>query len=200
MLVLAIDASLSSTGFAVIRNDFTLIEFGKLTTKKMAVTKKKKAEGADKPKKKVKVKKTIDERVAEQIDEDNRIFYIASNIMELFDRYEISAVTMEGQFAYVNIKTALQLSRLRGALTMSCKLKGSELEYPEPSVIRENLMGNGDASKEEVAAYIQEMYKDHEGVQALGPFNDKPNKGKNSDIYDAIADGVAYWKAKKVKL
>lgn len=194
MVVLALDASLSSTGYALVRNDLALLEFGKLTTKKQVVKKKKEEPST---KKKAKPRKTIEERTAEQVDEDNRIFYIASNIMELFDKYEIDAVTMEGQFSYQNVRTALQLSRLRGALMMACKLKGVELEYPEPSVIRENLMGKGDASKEEVAEYIMELYKDNENVRALGPFNDKPNKGKNSDIYDAIADGVAYFKAKK---
>lgn len=194
MMVLALDASLSSTGFAVVRNDFALFEFGKITTKKQVVKKKKEETTT---KKKAKPRKTLEERIAEQVDEDNRIFYISSNIMELFDKYKIDAVTMEGQFAYQNVKTALQLSRLRGALMMACKLKGVSLEYPEPSVIREQLMGNGDATKEEVADYIIEMYKDNENVKALGPFNDKQNKGKNSDIYDAIADGVAYFKAKK---
>lgn len=197
MVVLALDASLSSTGFAVVRNDLALLEFGKLTTKKLTTPKKKVVE-VDKGKKKAKIKKTKEERFADQVDEDNRIFYIASNIMELFDKYEIHAVTMEGQFAYVNIKTALQLSRLRGALTMACKLKGAIVEYPEPSVIREDLMGNGSASKEEVAAYIIDMYKDDMNVINLGEFNDRTCKDKNSDIYDAIADGVAYWKAKKV--
>jgi Holliday junction resolvasome RuvABC endonuclease subunit len=95
-----------------------------------------------------------------------------------------------------NVKTALQLSRLRGALMMVSRIKGVELEYPEPSVIRERLMDKGDATKEEVAAYIQELYSDNENVQQLGPFNDNNNKDKNSDIYDAISIGVAYFRKK----
>jgi crossover junction endodeoxyribonuclease RuvC len=195
MVVLALDASLSSTGFAVVRNDMALLEFGKLATKKKTVKKKKNKDEIN-TKKKAKPRKTEEEKIAEQLDEDNRIFFIASNIMELFDKYNIDAVSMESQFLMKNVKTALQLSRLRGALMMVSRIKGVELEYPEPSVIRERLMDKGDATKEEVAAYIQELYSDNENVQQLGPFNDNNNKDKNSDIYDAISIGVAYFRKK----
>lgn len=171
-MVLGLDASISSTGFAVVDSDNTLLEFGKLVTKK-------------------------DKLVNANLDDDRRIFYIASNIGDLFRKYKIDEVSMENQFLGKNAKTAMQLSRLRGALMMVCKLNGVDLEYPTPSEIRFNLMGNGSASKEEVADYIKVIYLDDERVQALGEFNDRPNKAKNSDIFDAISIGLAHNKSVK---
>lgn len=172
-MILGLDASISSTGWAVVDSDNTLIDFGKLVTKK---------------------DKTIDEN----LDNDRRIFYIASNIGELFKKYNITDIWMENQFLGKNAKTALQLSRLRGALMMVCKLNGIDLEYPAPTEIRMHLMDNGAATKEEVCDYIRlVVYPDDERVQALGELNDKPNKSKNSDIYDAIATALAH--NKKVK-
>lgn len=171
-MVLALDASISSTGFAIVDFDNTLLEFGKITTKKS---------------------KNIDN----DMDNDNRIVIIANAISELFKKYTITEVSMENQFVRNNIKTAMQLSRLRGALMMVCKLNGAVLSYPTPSQIRNNLMSNGSATKEEVAEYVRAFYLNDSRVQALGEFNDRQCKDKNSDIYDAISIALAHNKSAK---
>jgi Holliday junction resolvasome RuvABC endonuclease subunit len=173
-MILGLDASISSTGWAVVDSDNNLIDFGKLVTKK-------------------------DKKIDENLDNDRRIFYIASSIGELFRKYNITDISMESQFLGKNAKTALQLSRLRGALMMVCKLNGIDLDYDSPNEIRLNLMGKGNASKEEVCDYIRFIaYPDDERVQAMGELNDKSgHKDKNSDMYDAIATALAY--NKKVK-
>ena len=65
-----------------------------------------------------------------------------------------------------------------------------------PTEIRKILLNKGNAKKEEVAKKIQEIYKDNPNVN-LGEFNDKSNKKKNSDMYDAISIGVSYIRKKK---
>lgn len=171
-MVLALDASISSTGFAVVDYDNTLLDCGKITTKK-------------------------NKKVDNDIDDDNRIVIIANAISELFKKYNMKEVSMENQFVRNNIKTAMQLSRLRGALMMICKLNGATLYYPTPSQIRSDLMNNGSATKEEVAEYVRLFYINNSMVQALGEFNDRQCKDKNSDIYDAISIGLAYNKTVK---
>jgi crossover junction endodeoxyribonuclease RuvC len=167
-MVLGLDASISSTGWAIVDSDNNLIDFGKLTTKK-------------------------DKNINENLDNDRRIFYIASSIGDLLRKHNITDIWMENQYLGKNAKTALQLSRLRGALMMVCKLNSLDIEYPTPSEIRMHLMGNGSASKEEVADYIRfVVYPDDERVQAMGELNDRPNKNKNSDMYDAIATALAH--------
>lgn len=173
-MILALDASISSTGYAIVDYDNTLIDFGKLTTKK------------DK------------NATNSNLDDDRRIYYIASEIGKLFSKHTITAVSMEAQFLGKNVKTAMQLSRLRGALMMICKLNGIDIKYPTPGEIRVSLMGKGNATKEEVADYIRfTVYPDDIRIQNLGELNDKPNKAKNSDMYDAIAIGLAHNKVVK---
>lgn len=173
-MVLGIDASISSTGYAVIKNDKfnTAVEFGKLTTKK-------------------------NNKIDKNIDEDNRIFYITNELSKIIDRNNITVAVMESQFIGKNIKTGMQLSRLRGAIMYMIKSKGIEIEYLTPSEIRKTLLNDGSASKEDVAKYIREYYKDNQFVQELGEFNDKANKSKNSDIYDALSIGLAHNKTVK---
>lgn len=162
-MVLALDASISSTGYSVIKEDSReLMEFGKIVTNNKKNT------------------------------EDERIMIITLKIVELIKLYGVNKVIMESQFAGKNIKTSMQLSRLRGAIMFACKTNGCEIEYMTPGEIRKELMNNGSAKKEEVADFVREMFSEDKRVQALGEFNDRQCKAKNSDIYDAISIGVAF--------
>ena len=161
-MVLALDASISSTGYSIIRKDNSLFEFGKITTN------------------------------SKKQSEEERIFTIANDIKSMIEQHAIDTVVIEDQFLGRNAKTAMQLSRLRGAIIFVCKLCNAKLIYLMPSVIRKNLMNNGSASKEEVAEFIRNYYLHDLDVQALGEFNDRQCKAKNSDIYDAISIALAY--------
>ncbi|HBF6090135.1 TPA: crossover junction endodeoxyribonuclease RuvC, partial [Clostridioides difficile] len=66
------------------------------------------------------------------------------------------------------------------------KLNNIEIEYMYPVSIRKYLMNNGKAKKEKVAAYIRENIID------IGEYINRTCKAKTSDIYDAIALGIAY--------
>lgn len=160
-MILALDASISSTGYAVINVNTTLVEFDKITTKPKDA-------------------------------EDDRIFKIANKVKELIQSYNVTTVVMEAQFLGRNVKTAMQLSRLRGAIIFVCKLLNVELIHLTPCEIRKFLFDNGSASKEEVADFIKDYYLSDENVQALGEFNDRQCKAKNSDIYDAISIALAF--------
>ena len=170
-MVLALDASISSTGYAVMSNESGYVsDFGKITTKK-------------------------NNKVDANEDEDNRIFYITKMIKKIIEENPISVVIMEAQHFGKNAKTAMQLSILRGAIMYMIKSQGLQIIYMQPASIRKNLMDDGSASKEEVANYIRKYYEYDERIQEIGEFNDKQNKSKNSDIYDAISIGLAHIKA-----
>lgn len=160
-MILALDASISSTGYAVMSNSRNIVECDKITTKL-------------------------------KDGESNRIFKIASKVKSMIEQHGINKVILEDQFLRKNVKTAMQLSRLRGAIMFVCSLCNVELILLMPSEIRKELMGNGSASKEDVAHYIIDFYKDEEKVKSLGEFNDRQCKAKNSDIYDAISIALAY--------
>lgn len=160
--ILSIDASLSCTGYAVLES----LTKDVIDVNKIATTNK--------------------------VPEGERIFNITNNLLEVMDKYNITNVVMEDQFLGKNAKTAMQLSRLRGAIDFGVRMKSGVVEYIEPPLIKKIFTGKGNAGKDEVANKIIEVYKDNIYVQALGPFNDKANKSKNSDMYDAISIGSAY--------
>lgn len=161
-MILSLDASLSSTGYCVMKKESdTIIDMGKITTK---------------PKQ----------------EEQDRIFYTCSIVRELVVRYGITDVVIEAQFLQRNPKTTMQLSRLRGALDFVLMDLGCKIEHLGPSTVRKLMMNNGNAGKEEVAEYIQDKYREDEKVINLGEFCDRNCKAKNSDIFDAIAIALAF--------
>ena len=47
------------------------------------------------------------------------------------------------------------------------------------------------------AEEITKMYPNNKKLEIIGPYSDKQNKDKTSDIYDAISIGVAFAKSYK---
>ncbi len=62
--------------------------------------------------------------------------------------------------------------------------------HRQPKEIRKNFGLSGAAKKEEVAQEVLKYYPFLE--QQIGPYSDKNNKQKTSDIYDAISIGLSY--------
>lgn len=160
---LSIDASLSSTGWAVLdKATKEVIDLGRIcTTPKLA--------------------------------EDERVMTIVLALLEIRSQYSIEEVVMEDGYMYKNLKTGMQLCGLRGGITVAMKLAKAKIIKKQPSEIKLALLGEGkgNAGKEIVAQMVLDLYPNNIHVQNLGPFNDKSGKAKNSDMYDAIAIGVA---------
>ena len=154
-MILGIDPSLSSTGYAVLDEDRNLIDYGKLIS-------------------------------GPTMKEEDRICKITNNLKKIIEKYKIEKVVMESQFFSKNPKTAMQLSRLRGAITYMARMLECDLFYLTPAEARKLLISQGSAKKEDIAKYIRENIVD------LGEFIDAKCKDKNSDIYDSIAIGIAF--------
>ncbi|MCC0783502.1 crossover junction endodeoxyribonuclease RuvC [Clostridioides sp. ES-S-0108-01] len=156
-MVLALDVSMSSTGWAVINRNKEILKYGKIVTKK------------------------------DKFDtEDERMCHICNVIQELISTYNIQIVLVEDQFTSRNSKTILSLRKLLGAIMRTVKLNNIEIEYMYPVSIRKYLMNSGKSKKEEVANYLRKNIID------IGEYIDRTCKAKTSDIYDAIALGIAY--------
>jgi crossover junction endodeoxyribonuclease RuvC len=160
--ILSVDASLSSTGWAVIeKGSKDVIDLGRICTKSTT-------------------------------PEDDRIQYIIDTLLEIRDKYSIREAVLEDGYLGKNAKTAMQLSKLRGGIIFVLRTYDTSVVYMQPSIIRQIFVGKGNASKEEVAEAITNMYSNNIHVQALWPFSDKNNKSKNSDMYDAVSIGVSH--------
>lgn len=126
------------------------------------------------------------------IPEDDRIKNI---VLELFDIYNsddtIRDVVLEDGFANSkNFRAGLLLAKLRGAIITYFKISGVPVYTQEPTETRKNLGLKGNAKKEEVANKILELYPDL--IDRIGPYSDKSNKQKTSDMYDSVCIGIAH--------
>ena len=155
MKILALDPSLSSTGYTIIDSDKNILDVGKIIGN-------------------------------QKKSEEVRMYEIANAVRDLIEKWKVKKVVMESQFAFKNMKTVMQLSRLRGAIVYVCVPAEVEMFYLAPTEVRRFFMGKGTAKKKEVADHIRENYMD------LGEFDDSYKKKKNSDMYDSIAIGIAF--------
>lgn len=161
-VILAIDASLSSTGYAVFDKKGTPINVSRIVT-------------------------TVKEK------EDARIKKIVDNLISVALIYNVNKVIIEDQFVMKNKRTAMQLSRLRGAISYAFNAKEIEVNYITPTAVKKLMTGKGNASKLEIyKSVISNMSQTLINKLSLGEFSDKQGKKKTSDMYDAIAIGYSY--------
>ncbi len=165
--VLAIDPALSTTGWAVLNYDQEIQDVGKFKTSPILST-------------------------------TDRIHAVVHELYEQAQRFPVVDVVLENGFIGANAKTGLQLASLRGAIIEIFTWFNYPVRYMLPSEIRSILNHKGNATKEEIAESIRSFYKpDNKFMIAIGPYSDKQNKHKTSDIYDAISIGLAYIRAKQ---
>lgn len=168
MRILAIDASIRSTGYTVLEYTETsnhvsieAIKIGKIVTKK-----------------------TADENIAITIAQ------IVKELIELAIEYQVDEVELEDGFVGKNGKTALLLSGLRQSIITAFYLNHIPVSTDLPSAIRSIVMGNGSVDKQAIAEHIQTVFAENHLIQSIGVFRDK-GKSKNDDIYDSISIGLA---------
>lgn len=88
-----------------------------------------------------------------------RLLRIQEAVEALIERYSPTAMALEAPFYGKNIQTTLKLGRAQGAaMVAALRADISVTEYP-PSTIKRMITGQGNASKEQVAALLQYMLK-----------------------------------------
>lgn len=165
--VLAIDPALSTTGYAVVNMNTLDIAYANKFTTSS--------------------KNSDDFRINEIV---SRLFYVAT-------QYPIKYIVLEDGFMGANTRTALQLATLRGAIIGVFSFNKYLVHHMLPSQIRKELGCGGNAKKDQVADAIMAMYPNNKKLAIIGPYSDKQNKSKTSDIYDAISIAVAFVKSLK---
>ncbi len=78
-------------------------------------------------------------------------------VTQLIDEYGVSELAIESQFFGKNVQSMLKLGRAQGvAIAAAAVRKVSVFEY-SPRKIKLAITGNGNASKEQVAAFLQKI-------------------------------------------
>lgn len=132
---------------------------------------------------------------------DERVHLIVRKLFESARQYPVTHVILEDGYIGNNAKTGLQLAALRGAIIEIFTWYGYHVHHMKPTEIRSMFAQKGNASKEDIANAVRTFYgEDSTLIAEIGPYSDKQNKEKTSDIYDAISIGLAYIRAKASKL
>lgn len=160
--ILAIDPALSTTGYAIIHKD---------TGELMYINK---------------------FTTSPKYSLDDRIDKIVTKLFGMTAQYNIKDIVLEDGFSGNNLGTGLKLASLRGAIIEVFRFCKYNVCHMLPTQIRKHLGVGGNAKKEDVAKAIIEMYPNNKKLAIIGPYSDKQNKDKTSDMYDAISIGVAY--------
>lgn len=124
MVILSLDASLSSTGYAIFKG-IKLIKYGKIQSKK------------DKFK-----------------DEDMRLNYMCNIIENIIKEYKVEKIICEDQFTSINSKTILSLRKLIGGIMRTANYNDIDVKYYYPSTWRKILgINKGKSNDKKLAAY-----------------------------------------------
>ncbi len=116
----------------------------------------------------------------------DRLFKIHTEIKTLIEQQQPDVLVMEDIFYAKNIKTAITMGHVRGAIMVAAKEKGIPVEEYSPREIKLSVTGNGGASKEQVGFMVRRIL----GVSdPLTP----------TDASDALAAAICHWHRMRFK-
>lgn len=105
---------------------------------------------------------------------------IFDRIVSLIDDYHPDEVALEAPFFGKNIQSMLKLGRAQGVAMAAALSREIPINEYAPKKVKQSVTGNGNASKEQVAAMLQQLLK----------FKEQP---KLLDATDALAVAVCHY-------
>ncbi len=111
---------------------------------------------------------------------EQRINKVYQNLSEIVQQYAPHVMVLEKLYAhYRHPTTACLLGHVRGVICLVCAHHGVQLEEESVKRIRKSLVGNGNASKEQVKFAVEQLLKISPGKLTL-------------DASDALALALGY--------
>ncbi|MBO4488310.1 MAG: crossover junction endodeoxyribonuclease RuvC [Bacteroidales bacterium] len=91
-------------------------------------------------------------------DQYAKLKYIYEKTNALIEQYRPDILAIEAPFYGKNVQSMLKLGRAQGVVIAACLHAGMEVFEYSPRKIKQSITGNGNASKEQVAAMLARMY------------------------------------------
>lgn len=92
-------------------------------------------------------------------DHLERLKIIAEKIKGLIEQYQPETCAIEAPFFGKNVQSMLKLGRAQGVAIATALLEGVTVTEYSPKKIKQSITGNGNATKEQVAAMLQQLCK-----------------------------------------
>lgn len=122
------------------------------------------------------------QKLTNQPDKLKRIY---DRISEIIEEYKPDEIALEAPFFGKNVQSMLKLGRAQGVAIGAALHKNIPYEEYTPKRIKQSITGNGNASKEQVAAMLQTHLK----------FKELP---KYLDATDGLATAVCHYFSKGI--
>lgn len=104
---------------------------------------------------------------------------IHRELTALIDRFSPDRASIEETYVTQNAKTTLRLGHARGVLMLACAQKGLAIYEYAPRSIKQAVLGNGAASKQQVQFMISQLLR-------------VPQQGLEEDAADALAAALCH--------
>lgn len=91
-------------------------------------------------------------------DQYAKLKYIYEKTNALITEYKPEILAIEAPFYGKNVQSMLKLGRAQGVVIAACLHANMEVYEYSPRKIKQSITGNGNASKEQVAAMLARMY------------------------------------------
>jgi len=109
----------------------------------------------------------------------DKLCIIHREITALIDKFEPERAAIEETYVTQNAKTTLRLGHARGVLMLACAQKGLAIHEYAPRSIKQAVLGNGAASKQQVQFMISQLLR-------------VPQQSLKEDAADALAAALCH--------
>ena len=92
-------------------------------------------------------------------DQLDRLRVIAEKVKGLIEQYQPESCAIEAPFFGKNVQSMLKLGRAQGVCIATALIQGVAVTEYSPKKIKQSITGNGNATKEQVAAMLQQLCK-----------------------------------------
>jgi len=109
-----------------------------------------------------------------------RVFKVYSEISALLNEFNPDVMAMESVFYAQNVKTAITMGHVRGAVMVAAEATGIPVFEYAPREIKMSVVGNGAASKSQVQFMVKHLLNLKQDIEPI-------------DASDALAVALCYW-------
>jgi crossover junction endodeoxyribonuclease RuvC len=88
-----------------------------------------------------------------------RLLKIYNDLQEIIERFQPDVISVEEAFYAVNVKVALKLGQVRGVVLLLGEKNGLEIAEYAPRLIKQTVVGYGNAEKHQVQEMVKILLK-----------------------------------------